>query len=41
MVKYNSSFIRDSSKLQYKVKENNVKGVYVDNLSEVVCLTVE
>lgn len=41
MNKKRASPQKHNSKVQYKVKENNVKGVYVDNLSEVVCLTVE
>ena len=28
-------------KKQYNVKENAIKGVYVQNLSEVVCHTAE
>ena len=39
--KFNLSFRGIENKLQYKVKENAVKGVYVDNLSEVVCLSAE
>ena len=41
MQKFNLSFRGIENKLQYKVKENAVKGVYVDNLSEVVCSSAE
>ena len=30
-----------SEKKQYNVKENAIKGVYVQNLSEITCATVE
>lgn len=41
LARYNNSALRDGAKLQYKVKENAIKGVYVDNLSEVICSTAE
>lgn len=32
---------RNSSSTHYQVKENNIKGVYVDNISELPVKTVE